>query len=68
MKIKNKCPKCKSNNVKFVNYINVKCIVCSECGFDESKEYDVYPQDKKSQKEKGRYTPYKTGGFKRTKK
>lgn len=47
--------------------MGVKCIVCNNCGFDESKQYDVYPEGKTSQKEKGRYTPYKAGGFKRTK-
>ena len=65
--IKN-CPKCSSNNVKIINYMGVKCIVCNNCGFDESKQFEVYPEDKKSQKAKNRYTPYKTGGFRRTKK
>ena len=68
MKIKNKCPKCKSDKIKLINYLDVKCIICSECGFDESKEYDVYPQEKKSQKAKGKYTKYKIGGFGRAKK
>ncbi len=50
-----------------VDYLSVKCIVCGNCGYDETKQYDVYPEEKTSQKEKGRYTPYKAGGFKRTK-
>ena len=66
--MKVKCPKCKSSNVKIIDYLGVKCIVCSKCGFDESKQYDVYPGEKKSQKEKGRYTVYKAGGFGRAKK
>ena len=66
MKIKNKCPKCKSSNIKLISYRDIKCIVCKDCSFDESKEYEVYPEEKVSQKEKGRYTPYKAGGFKRT--
>ena len=65
--IKN-CPKCSSNNVKIINYMGVKCIVCNNCGFDESKQYDVFPEEKKSQKAKGQYTPYKVGGFRRVKK
>lgn len=66
--MKNKCPKCKSSKIKTINYMGVKCVVCSNCGFDESKQYDVFPEEKKSQKAKGKYTPYKVGGFNRTKK
>jgi hypothetical protein len=62
------CSKCKSSNVKVIDYMGAKCIVCSSCGFDESKQYDVFPEDKKSQKAKGSYTPYKSGGFKRARK
>ncbi|HJO01379.1 MAG: hypothetical protein QF655_01970 [Candidatus Woesearchaeota archaeon] len=67
MNAKKICLKCKSSNIKLISYMGVKCIVCNNCGFDESKQYDVYPEGKTSQKEKGRYTPYKAGGFKRTK-
>jgi len=62
------CPKCSSSNAKIINYLGVRCIVCKKCGYDESKQYEVYPEDKKSQKVKGRYTPYKVGGFGRVKK
>ena len=62
-----KCPKCKSGNVKMIDYLSVKCIKCDNCGYDGSKEYDVYPEEKTSQKEKGRYNVYKAGGLKRTK-
>jgi len=68
MKNKKNCPKCKSNNIKIINYMNIRCIVCSECGFDGSKQYDVFPENKKSQKAKGSYSKYKTGGHGRTKK
>ena len=68
MKIKKNCPKCKSDNVKIINYMDIKCVVCNECGYDESKQYEVFPEEKKSQKAKGRYTPYKVGGFKRVRK
>ncbi len=71
MKGKNKkivCPKCKSDKAKITNYMGLKCVVCNNCGFDESRQYEVFPEEKKSQKEKGRYTPYKAGSFKRTKK
>ena len=68
MKNKKICPKCKSSNAKIIDYGGVRCVVCRKCGYDESKQYEVFPEEKKSQKEKGRYTPYKAGGFKRTKK
>ena len=68
MKNKKLCPKCNSSNTRMVGYLSIKCIKCDDCGFDESKLYDVYPGEKKSQKEKGRFTPYKAGGFGRGKK
>ncbi len=70
MNTKNKrlCPKCKSDDVNLISYMGIKCVVCKNCGYDESKQYDVFPEEKGSQKEKGRYTPYKVGGFKRAKK
>ena len=66
--MKKSCPKCKSSNVKLIDYLGVKCVICKKCGFDESNKYEVYPEQKISQKAKGRFTPYKTGGHKRTKK
>ena len=68
MKIKKSCPKCNSSNVKIIDYLGVKCVKCNNCGYDESRQYDVYPEEKASQKEKGSYTPYKAGGFSRAKK
>ena len=61
-----KCPKCGSKNVKFINYLGIKAIKCSSCGFDESFVYEVYPEQKTSQKAKGEYSPYKTGRKQRT--
>ena len=68
MKIKKKCPKCASSKIKIIDYMGIKCVVCKNCGFDESKQYDVFPGEKKSQKAKGKYTPYKVGGFGRVRK
>lgn len=68
MPVKNYCPKCNSNDIKIIKYIGVKCIVCNKCGFDETESYEVFPEEKKSQKVKGTYTPYKAGGFGRVKK
>ena len=47
--------------------MGIKCVICNECGFDESKQYEVFPEENKSQKAKGSYTPYKSGGLRRTK-
>ncbi len=63
-----KCPKCGSDNVKLYNYLGIKTIKCSNCGFDESVAYDSVPEQKTSQKAKGRYSIYKTGGSRRTRK
>ena len=67
-KLNKKCPVCKSKNIKLVDYIGVKCILCLDCGFDERKHYEVFPEEKVSQKEKGRYSPYKSGGGSRVSK
>lgn len=60
------CPKCGSINIK--RYDDLCFIKCNNCGHDdlapESFPYDV----KKSQKAKGKYSPYKTGGKGRTRK
>ena len=61
-----KCPKCGSPDVKSVKYLSVPVIKCSSCGFDESSVYDVYPEQKTSQKAKGKYNVYKKGGSRRT--
>ena len=63
-----KCPKCSSSNTKMVGYLSIKTIKCNDCGFDECRQYEVYPEDKKNQKAKGRHTPYKAGGSGRAKK
>ncbi|MBW2975932.1 hypothetical protein KY347_00640 [Candidatus Woesearchaeota archaeon] len=63
-----KCPECGSGNIKIIGYAGIKCILCGNCGYDESRQYEVYPEEKKPQKEKSRYTPYKAGGFGRGRK
>tara|TARA_Y100000310_G_C20663819_1_gene806326 strand:- start:1325 stop:1537 length:213 start_codon:yes stop_codon:yes gene_type:complete len=63
----NVCPQCSSENIKVIDYMGVKCKVCSECGLDERNLYEVYPEEKTSQKEKGKFSPYKAGGGKRGK-
>lgn len=62
----NKCPKCGSDDVKLYNYLGIKTIKCNNCGFDEGAAYDAVPEQKTSQKAKGRYNVYKAGGKRRT--
>lgn len=62
------CPRCGSNRVHFEDYLGAKCVVCDSCGFDGRETYLVYPEEKRSQKEKGRYSPYKAGGAGRSRK
>lgn len=68
MKNNKACPKCNSKDVKSVDYIGMKCIVCNKCGYDETRLYDVYPEQKKGKKEKAGYSPYKAGGSGRARK
>ena len=62
----NKCPKCTSKDIKFYDYLGVQTIKCNKCGFDERGLYEVIPEENKSQKAKGEYSVYKTGGSQRT--
>ena len=64
----NKCPKCGSKDIRLQNYLGIKAVKCNNCSFDESKLYEVFPEEKKSQKAKGKYSVYKTGGSLRTRK
>ena len=64
----NKCPKCGSKNIKMYDYLSAKVVICSNCGFDEASVYEVFPEEKTSQKAKGNYAVYKTGGSQRTRK
>jgi len=61
-----KCPKCGSKKLTFQDYSGIKTIKCKNCGFDENSVYEVYPEQKTSQKAKGSYSVYKTGGSRRT--
>tara|TARA_Y100000310_G_scaffold336148_1_gene419963 strand:- start:9 stop:206 length:198 start_codon:yes stop_codon:yes gene_type:complete len=65
--MKNQCPKCGSKEIKLVNYINIKALVCKSCQYDERNEFEPDSNQRTSQKAKGSYTPYKTGGSRRTK-
>ncbi|MBI4145574.1 hypothetical protein HY493_05225 [Candidatus Woesearchaeota archaeon] len=60
------CPRCKSADVKLVAYRGQQMRVCNVCGFDETTEFESEAGEKTSQKAKGSYSPYKTGGPSRT--
>lgn len=57
-----------SANVMVLDYLGAKCIKCSSCGYDERDMYEVFPEEKTSQKEKANFSPYKAGGHDRVKK
>jgi len=63
-----KCPKCKSENIKLVSYLSIKAVKCNDCDFDETKDYEIFPEQRETQREKTKFTPYKKGGIARTRK
>ena len=65
--MQNKCPVCKSTDVKIKKEHDIDFLVCNKCKYDESVEYDVYPGEKSSGKGNGG-SPYKRGGSRRTQK
>ena len=63
--VDDKCPKWSSDDVDIVDYMGAKCIVCKQCGYDESEELAVYPEERSTQRDKEAYNPYKSGGAQR---
>lgn len=59
------CPKCESDDVSVVTYLNIECVICNTCGFDERDELESTPEGRSSQKAKGQYSKYKVGGPRR---
>ena len=66
--IAKRCPRCGSLNVRIANYQGIPILICSQCGYDESTTYDQVPLMRSSQKAKGQFSPYKSGGSTRAKK
>ena len=50
-----------------VNKNEIEFLTCKSCGYDELVE-ETFVEGRTSQREKGRYTPYKAGGKGRTRK
>ncbi|MBS3126677.1 hypothetical protein J4228_00770 [Candidatus Woesearchaeota archaeon] len=62
------CPECKSTHVTPIEDDGIEYIQCKACGFDELTGDEVFPEQTTSQREKGKYSPYKTGGKERVRK
>lgn len=65
-KDKKKCPKCGSSHTEIEGDDFFSYLVCMECGFDESLEYDFDAGDRKSKG--GKSSPYRRGGALRVQK
>lgn len=57
-----KCPKCGSEKITFLDYRGIKTLYCKDCGYDERDLYEEEFSEKRSQKQKREFTPYKAGG------
>lgn len=68
MKKNGKCPQCKSVKIKVITDQGLEFIQCSKCGYDDLEDDETFPETRTSQKAKGNYSPYKTGGKNRTNK
>jgi predicted nucleic-acid-binding Zn-ribbon protein len=55
-----KCPRCGSKNIKEEGDEMFSFLVCLNCGFDESMEYESDTGDRKGKSSGG--SPYKRGG------
>jgi ribosome-binding protein aMBF1 (putative translation factor) len=56
-----KCPKCGSDNIKIVDYMNSKIKVCKDCNYDERDELEEVPDQRNTQREKRKFSPYRSG-------
>ena len=62
--MKQRCPKCGSDQIEI--YDDLAFIKCKNCGYDELGSEPLPYDVRKSQREKGKYSPYKTAGNKRS--
>ncbi len=61
-----KCPKCKSENITYYKFMGGECLKCNDCKYDGGEDLELYPEERGSQKAKGGFSPYKTGGGRRS--
>jgi len=57
----NTCPQCRSEVVDVTRHNGLVFLHCRRCGYDDAL-HEVVPGQRTSQREKGRYSPYKAGG------
>ena len=57
----NKCPRCDSEKIRIVNYMGTNVRICKDCGYDEREELDTVPEERNTQREKRKFTPYRSG-------
>ena len=61
-----KCPQCKSENTEMYTFMGARVVRCKDCKFDEGDDLELYPEDRGSQKAKSGYSPYQSGGGRRS--
>jgi len=44
------CPECNSHNVRVFSHMELLCIICNKCGYDEREIYDRLPVQRLSYK------------------
>lgn len=59
--LKPRCPRCGSE-AKKIRYMGIEAVKCDTCGFDEREIYKQTPEERASQREKARHSPYRQGG------
>jgi len=57
------CPQCGSPKIRTYKKDGKNCIECSECYYDSCALEEQYPEEKTSQREKGRYTNFLDGAL-----
>jgi predicted nucleic-acid-binding Zn-ribbon protein len=65
MEMKQRCPKCGSDNIQIYDG-DLPFIKCLKCKYDELDVEPIPSDPRTNQKSKGNFSPYKTGGSKRT--
>lgn len=55
------CPRCNSTKLKKYLYMGFVCFKCLNCKYDSCSDLDFVPEQRTSQREKGRFSPYKAG-------
>jgi predicted nucleic-acid-binding Zn-ribbon protein len=65
--MKQRCPKCGSSEVRLYEG-DLPFIMCLKCGYDELDSEPMPSDLRTNQKEKGRFSPYKSGGRGRSRK